>query len=239
MIYHSKQRDAKTLPTCLQSEVTQPLPSRTMTDRATRLLTELKKAFGINPLWDAASIQTRLERNESKWDITRMYYQNMHDYSYYRPLARLLHSRCKREIGKLPTITEEMIRRWILVDYWSDVRVLAEYQKQFDEEYPNVRRAKWILAELRRDLGHCDTVGEPKILFWVENDVAEEKMRENYKAGIEHSKVLGRAKVLQYRLGDDLSRELNVPIPDLLNHFREDLTDDEIVKHYQEQASKP
>jgi hypothetical protein len=240
VIHDSKQQDAKKLPTCLQSDVTQPLSSKTMTDRAERLTKETRKEFGNCPRWTVASTQTRLEANDSKWDIQRKYYQAHRDYTNCRPLARILHRRCKSEIGKLPAITENMIHEWIFLEYWSDFQVMAEYQEQFDKEYPDVRRAKRVLAELRRDLGHCDTVDEQKIIFWVEKNLTDERMRSSYNIAIEQSKFISRAKALQYRLGDDVSRKLKVSIPEVQNHFRKDLTENDIVKHYQEEeASKP
>ncbi|KAI4619933.1 hypothetical protein J4E80_004457 [Alternaria sp. BMP 0032] len=210
-----------------------------MSDRAERLMTKLKKEFGSIPLWETALVQTRFEAGDSEWDITRKYYQHVHDYSYYRPLARMLHRRCKKEIGEFPSITEDMVRKWILLKYWSDVEVMAEYQRQFDEAKPEERRAKKLLAEMRRDFGHCTTVNEVKILRWMEGNLTDEMVKEKYKADIEQSKLVSRAKALQYRLGDEVSRELSVSVPDLLKQFKDNLTDGDIVKQCQEDASKP
>ncbi|KAI4942784.1 hypothetical protein J4E91_009703 [Alternaria rosae] len=207
-----------------------------MTGRAKRLTTKLKKEFGSIPEREAEFTQTCLQAGDSEWDVTRKYHLTVHDYNKNRPLARVLHRMCKGEIGECQEITEEMIWKWLALDTWTDLQVKAKYQQEFNKAQPEVRRAKKLLAEMRRDLGDCHMVGELKIHGYVKLNLTEKFIRTKYRGYIERAKAIRRAEALQYRLGDEVSRELNVSVSELLVHFNNNLEDDDIVDDYKSKA---
>jgi hypothetical protein len=205
-----------------------------MSDRAEKLTTKLEKEFGTAPVWETTSTKICLDQSNSEWNITRMYCLAIHGYNRYQPLARMLHRACKKEIGKHPDITEDMIRRWLALDYKSDVQVRAEYQRLFDEARPEVRRSKKLLVEMRRDLGDCHMVGELHVLRWLENGLIEGDIKGKYKGAIERASLITRAEALQYRLEDEVRHKPAPSVLELLKRFREssDVDDDAIVNEH-------
>jgi hypothetical protein len=210
-----------------------------MSDRAEQLTKKLRKGFGNVPPWKTTLTQTCLDAGDSEWDIKRMYCGMADDYNKFRPLARMVHRVCKKEIGELPGITENKIVDWIMLAHLTDAQIKVEYQLRFDKARPEVRRAKKLLVEMRRDLEDCHVVGELRILRWIEKGLSEEAVKDKYKWSIEEAKPVSRAEALQYRLQDELNHRPVASIPDLQNHFREDLDDDGIVGYYRERIPKP
>jgi hypothetical protein len=207
-----------------------------MSDRAEKLTTKLRKEFGTAPVWNTTSTKTCLDQNDSEWNITRMYCLAIHDYSRYQPLARMLHRMCKKEIGKHPDITEDMIKRWLALDYKTDVQVRAEYQRLFDKARPEVRRSKKLLVEMRRDLGDCHMVGELHVLRWLENGLTEGDIKGKYKGAIERASLITRAEALRYRLEDEVRHKPAPSVPELLKRIRDnsDVDDNAIVNEHRQ-----
>lgn len=213
-----------------------------MTERAEALTKKLRKEFGNLAPWGTKMTQTCLNENLSEWNIRRLYCQGADDYSKFRTLARSVHRICKKEIGEVPDITEDQIKIWILLDYWTDDQIKVEYQRQFDKAQPNMRRAKKLLVEMRRDHGDCHMVSELRILKWIENGLDEKGVKaieDKYKGCIREAKVISRAEALQYRLQDELDHRPVASVSELRNRFRENLDDDRIVDYYRERISKP
>ncbi|CAG5139739.1 uncharacterized protein ALTATR162_LOCUS556 [Alternaria atra] len=210
-----------------------------MSERAEQLTKKLRKEFGDVPPWKTASTQTRLDEGDSEWSITRRYYERAHDYDKFLPLARMLHRKLKKEIGQCPAITEYKIREWLALEYWTDTQVKIEYRLEFDKARPEVRRAKKLLVEMRRDLGDCHMVGDLKILGWIEYGLTDKHIKDKYQGFIVRANLVSRAEALQYRLGDEVSRRLNVSVPELLKHFDDNLDEDQIVEDYRKRTSKP
>ncbi|KAG9189097.1 hypothetical protein G6011_05965 [Alternaria panax] len=213
-----------------------------MTDtRAETLTKKLKKEFGHVPSWKVSSTQTLLDGGFYHWNIRRMYCGWADDYNKFRPLAKTLHRACKKDIGAVPGITEDTIKRWISVDILTDREIMAKYQLQFDQDNPKMRLAKKLLAELRRDEGECQKVSELHTLRWVEEGLHEEPeaVREKYRRCIRDAKAISRAYALQYRLQDEPNGRPVASVAELQVRFHENLDDNAIVQYYRDRVPKP
>ncbi|CAN9081771.1 unnamed protein product [Alternaria alternata] len=88
---------------------------------------------------------------------------------------------CKKDIGELPEISLGTIKGWIARDRLNGFEIKARYQQLFDEKQPNVRKAKKLLAELRRDEGDCRMVGELRVRGWIESGFDVEVIKQRDK----------------------------------------------------------
>ncbi|RYN71761.1 hypothetical protein AA0117_g9212 [Alternaria alternata] len=206
--------------------------------RAESLTKKLRKEFGYVPWWKTSTTQQSLDAHDSHWQIKRFYCGWADEYNRFRSLAKMVHRACKKEIGELPEVTEDVIRKWILVDILTDTEIKAKYQLLYDEANPNVRKAKKLLAELRRDEGGCVTVGEVQVLRWFERGLDKEAIVPKYKNRIKDATLSSRAEALRYRLQEELESTEVASVPELLGRFREDLDDNAIVRHYQDMISQ-
>ncbi|KAI4684370.1 uncharacterized protein J4E84_006359 [Alternaria hordeiaustralica] len=203
-----------------------------MSERAERLTTKLKKEFGSIPEWEAEFTQSCLQAGDSDWDITRKYHLTVHDYNKNRPLARVLHRMCKEEIGECQEITEEMIWKWFALDNWTDLQVKAKYRQEFDKAQPEVRRAKKLLAEMRRDLGDCHLVGDTHVREWMKHDLREDHIRRKYEDYMREARLANRAAVLRYRLEDEVPGNFAVSDAELLERCRDNPDDNALADAY-------
>ena len=206
--------------------------------RAESLTKKLRKEFGYVPWWKTSTTQQCLDAHDSHWQIKRFYCGWADEYNRFRPLAKMVHRACKKEIGELPEVTEDVIRKWILVDILTDTEIKTKYQLLYDEANPNVRKAKKLLAELRRDEGGCITVGEVQGLRWFERGLDKEAIVPTYKNRIKDATLSSRAEALRYRLQEELESTEVASVPELLGRFREDLGDNAIIRHYQDMISQ-
>lgn len=206
--------------------------------RAESLTKKLRKEFGYVPWWNTSTTQQSLDAHDSHWQIERFYCGWVEDYNRFRPLAKMVHRACKKEIGELPEVTEDVIRKWILVEGMTDTEMKAKYQMIYDEANPNARKAKKLLAELRRDEGGCITVGEVQILRWFERGLDKEAIVPKYKNRIKDATLFSRAEALRYRLQEELESTEVASVPELLGRFREDLDDNAIIRHYRDMISQ-
>ena len=214
-----------------------------MSDAAQILTTKLRKELGNLPTWKVATTQECMDKGETTWLIKRKYCGQAADYNRFRPLARSVHRKCRREIGKFPDITVDVIKRWIDENYWDDAQVKAEYQRQFYKAHPEIRRAKKLLAEMRRNLGDCHLVDEQNVLRWVKKNLTDKRVEAKYKGALDRAGPFNRAEALQYRLQDELNYEAVASLADLRALFEGDgdghdpLSDDEIVEIYRKQIA--
>ncbi|CAN9096409.1 unnamed protein product [Alternaria alternata] len=137
--------------------------------RAESLTNKLRKEFGNVPSWRVSSTQECLDAQYSHWLIRLMYCERANDYNRYGPIARTEYKMCKKDIGELSEISLDTIKGWIARDRLNGFEIKARYQQLFDEKQPNVRKAKKLLAELRRDEGDCRMVGELRVRGWIES----------------------------------------------------------------------
>jgi hypothetical protein len=205
-----------------------------MSDRADVLTEKLRKEFGNVPQWGVASTQMCLDHHDSTWQIKRIYCELADDYNKFRPLARTVHRACKKEIGKLPDVTEDDIKNWILLDCLTDTQIKTIYQLKFDKAEPDMRKAKKLLAAMRRDHGDCHMVGELCVLKWIKNGLDDEAIKGKHQWHIKEAKLFHRAEALRYRLQDELNRREVVSVSEIRNRCREDLNDERIFAHYRE-----
>lgn len=124
------------------------------------------------------------------------------------------------------------------MDILTDTEIKAKYQLLYDEANPHMRKAKKLLAELRRDEGGCITVGEVQVLRWFERGFDKEAIVPKYKNRIKNATLFSRAEALRYRLQEELESNEVATVPELLGRFREDLDDNAIVRHYQDMISQ-
>ncbi|RYO61421.1 hypothetical protein AA0113_g6886 [Alternaria arborescens] len=202
--------------------------------RAESLTKKLRKEFGYVPSWKVSTTQQSLDAHNSHWQIKRFYCGWADDHNKFRPLAKMVHRACKKEIGELPEVTEDVIRKWILVGILTDTEIKAKYQLLYDEANPNMRKAKKLLAELRRDEGGCITVGEVQVLRWFKRGFDKEAIVPKYKNRIKEAALFNRAEAFRYRLQEELESTEVASIPELLGRFREDLDNNAIIRHYQD-----
>jgi hypothetical protein len=206
--------------------------------RAESLTKKLRKEFGYVPAWKVSTTQQCLDAHHTHWLIKRIYCGSADDYNRFRPLAKMVHRACKKEIGELPEVTEDVIRKWILVEGMTDTEMKAKYQLLYDEANPNMRKAKKLLAELRRDEGGCITVGEVQVMRWFERGFDKEAIVPKYKNRIKEATLFSRAEALRFRLQEELKSTEVASVPELLGHFRENLDDNAIIRHYQDMISQ-
>ncbi|KAI4656632.1 uncharacterized protein J4E78_006522 [Alternaria triticimaculans] len=200
-----------------------------MSDAAKILTTKLRKELGNLPIWKVATTQECMDKGETTWLIKRKYCSQVDDYNRFRPLARSVHQQCRREIGKFPDVTVDVIKRWIDENYWDDAQVKAEYQRQFHKAHPEIRRAKKLLAELRRDLGDCHLVDEQNVLKWVKKNLTDKRVEDKYRSALDRAGPLNRAEALRYRLEDEGSDELVVSNAVILEECRDNSNDTAVV----------
>jgi hypothetical protein len=211
-----------------------------MDDTSAETLTKkLKRDFGDVPKWDIKMTQACLDAGDPLWNIRRMYCSTADDYNKFRQLARAVHRRCKKNIGKIPHITEDRIKRWIVVDGLTESQIMVDYQREFNKAYPEVRQARKLLAEMRRDLGVCNMISESNVLNSLQRNLGDKQIKENYAWHIAQGKKVTRAEALRYRLEDEVSDTLSaLSNCELLKRIGEGLTDVEIVGYYQERTPK-
>ncbi|CAN9098306.1 unnamed protein product [Alternaria alternata] len=197
--------------------------------RAESLTKKLRKEFGYVPAWKVSTTQQCLDAHHTHWLIKRIYCGSADDYNRFRPLAKMVHRACKKEIGELPEVTEDMIKHWISVNVMDDTEIKAKYQLLYDEANPNMRKAKKLLAELRRDEGGCITVGEVQVMRWFERGFDKEAIVPKYKNRIKEATLFSRAEALRFRLQEELKSTEVASVPELLGHFRENLDDNAII----------
>ncbi|CAI9637359.1 unnamed protein product [Alternaria burnsii] len=201
--------------------------------RAESLTIKLRKEFGNVPSWKVSSTQERLDAQYSHWLIRLMYCERANDYNRYGPIARTEYKMCKKDIGELSEVSEDTIKRWIGVDHLNGFEIKARYQQLFDDKHPNVRKAKKLLAELRRDEGDCRMVGEMRVQGWIENGFDMEVIKQRYRRQIVEAKLFCRAEALRYRLQDELHHEDVASVPDIRDRCR-DLDDEQVFAYYRD-----
>ncbi|CAN9168117.1 unnamed protein product [Alternaria alternata] len=119
-----------------------------------------------------------------------------------------------------------------------DTEIKAKYRLLYDEANPNMRKAKKLLAELRRDEGDCITVGEVQVMRWFERGFDKEAIVPKYKNRIKEATLFSRAEALRFRLQEELNSTEVASVPELLGRFRENLDDNAIIRHYQDMISQ-
>ncbi|KAI4620795.1 hypothetical protein J4E83_005156 [Alternaria metachromatica] len=200
-----------------------------MSDAAKALTIKLRNELGNLPPWKIATTQECMDKGETTWLIKKKYCGQAAEYNQFRPLARSVHRQCRREIGKFPDITVDVIKGWIAEKYWDDTEVKAEYQRQFYKAHPEIRRAKKLLAELRRDLGDCHLVDEQNVLKWVKKNLTDKRVEDKYRSALDRAGPLNRAEALRYRLEDEGSDELVVSNAVILEECRDNSNDTAVV----------
>ena len=203
-----------------------------MSDAAKALTTKLRNELGNLPPWKVATTQEYMDKGETTWLIKRKYCDQAAEYNQFRPLARSVHRQCRREIGKFPDITVDVIKGWIAEKYWDDTEVKAEYQRQFYKAHPEIRRAKKLLAELRRDLGDCHLVDEQNVLKWVKKNLTDESVEDKYRSALGRAGTFNRAAALRYRLEDEMPGNFVVSDAELLERCRDNPDDNAIADAY-------
>ena len=177
MISHSKQEQVYKRRIAAESEPPEALHSKIMSDKAEQLTNQLRQDLGNLPQWETTSTREYLDNGDTEWSITIKYHEMVHENIKSRSLARTVHRMCKRQIGKHPSITEDMIKKWLAEDDWTDARVRAEYQRQFDDAQLPKRNANKLLCEMRRDYGDCHWVSDTHVRKWMKRGLTEDRMR--------------------------------------------------------------
>ncbi|KAL1801664.1 hypothetical protein ACET3X_002006 [Alternaria dauci] len=151
----------------------------------------------------------------------------------------MVYRACKKDIGELPDVNTETIKQWIMVDGLIDTEIKAKYQLLYDDTLPNMRKAKKLLAELRRDEGDCHKIGELRALKWIEDKFDMKDIIKSYRYHITEAKLFGRAEALRYRLQDELKCRDVPSILELRILFHNNLNDNAIAAYYLEKISRP
>jgi len=232
MISHSKQEQVYKRRIAAESEPPEALHSTIMSDTAEQLTNQLRQDFGDLPQWKTASTRQYMDNGGTEWSITIKYHKMAYEYHKLRLLARTVHRMCKTQIGKHPSITEGMIKKWLAEDDWTDAQVRMEYKRQFDEAQLKKRDAKKLLCEMRRDYGDCHLVGDMHVRKWMKQDLREDQIRRNYERYMREAPLANRVEALRYRLEDEVPGKFVVSDAELLKRCRDNPKDDAIVDAY-------
>jgi hypothetical protein len=204
--------------------------------RAESLTNKLRKEFGNVPSWRVSSTQECLDAQYSHWHIRLMYCERANDYNRYGPIARTEYKMCKKDIGELSEISLDTMKGWVARDRLNGFEIKARYQQLFDEKQPNVRKAKKLLGELRRDEGDCRMVGELRVRGWIENGFDVEVIKQRYRRQMVEAKLFCRAEALRYHLEDELHHSDVASVPDIRDRCR-DFDDEQVFAYYRDKES--
>ena len=232
MISDSKQEQVYKRRIAAESESPEALNTTIMSETAEQLTNQLRKGLGNLPQWKTETTRECLDNGDTQWSITIKYHKMAYEYHKLRLLARTVHRMCKKQIGKHPSITEGMIKKWLAEDDWTDAQVRTEYQRQFDEAQLKKRNAKKLLCEMRRNYGDCHLVVDTHVRKWMKQGLGEGEIKRKYQQCIGEAPLANRAAALRCRLKDEVPGNFVVSDVELLKKCRDNPDDNAIVDAY-------
>src|SRR4051812_18373071 len=126
-------------------------------ERANQLTVQLKSEFGVMQSWTTNSTLESLKQGTTDWEITLEYNKMFQRYREYQVLVRVVLKRYREEIGECSIITVNQMGQWIDRYEHNEKELKQKYQQQYNIAQAQERKAKKLLAEIRRDYGECDT----------------------------------------------------------------------------------